>query len=89
VTCTSYDEGDAALPDKSAGGSGVGGRAHNPPGDSDVGCPLVGAVQHVGIEIDLPGPLDRARVALSPDLLEQITVLTNRCENAAAGKQLT
>ena len=49
---------------------------------------LVGAVEHLGVEIDLARPLDRSALGVYAGLLEKLALVSDRLEDAAAGEQL-
>lgn len=39
------------------------------------------AVEHVGIKVDLAGPLDRIRLRVDADLLEEVATVADRFEH--------
>lgn len=52
-------------------------------------CRRLIAAEHVGIEIDLSGPDDDAKLAVNGDGLEDVRVVANRGKYAAGLQQLS
>jgi hypothetical protein len=75
---------------RAPGASGVGGRArlpNSPALDSDAAGWLVAAVEHIWIEVDVRGPLDRPGLRVDTDLLEHVTTIPDRREHSAGREQ--
>ncbi len=63
-------------------------RLNGAPFDRDAGGRFEAAVEHVGIEVDLSGPLDRLGVGVDAHLLKELSAFADRGEDAATCKHV-
>jgi hypothetical protein len=56
-------------------------------GNAVPGSRLVAAVPHLGVQVDVTRPLDSAVLGIDPDLLEELSSLMDRGEDATRGEE--